>query len=133
MSKPGNVAYDTADNQKPHDHLYIFPQPGSILTHDPFHRDVPEEFETDEQIENGAHSDRSKEASDQALLSPLHLPDLRVQSIYYRDTLKQEDEYPEADETPDGDYLAMCERRPWTHGAEPREDGVVEQHIGRLL
>lgn len=103
LSKLGNFTHDTAHDQKPHNHLYIFRQYGSIITHDPFHRDVPEEFETNRQIENGAHSDRSKEASYQALLQPLDLPDLKVQSIDYGDPSKQEDEYSEADESPDRD------------------------------
>lgn len=94
---------------------------------------MPEEFETNREIENGAHSDRSKEAGDQALLQPLDLPDLKVQGIDYRDPSKQEDEYPEADESPDRNDSAVCEQRPGTHCAEPREDGIVEQHIGCVL
>lgn len=125
--------YNRTDRQKPHHHHDRLRQPRRILSLNTIHRHPSKELHTDIQIKHRTDADRTKEAHKERLLLLLDLLDSPVHGVDDGDTAEKEDEDAEEDEAVDGDDVVVDEGGPGADGAEPHEDGEVEEHVDRRL
>lgn len=121
--------YNGADAKEPDDHVHDLHQILCVLPHLTIHLDLPQKLQTHIQIEDGADSNRAKEADEKCLTLLFNLGNVLVHGVNNRWTPKQEHEDAKENQAVDRNDVVVSELGPWTDGTEPDEDCDVEKHV----
>lgn len=121
---------DTAHDDKPHHKTQHLPQILRVLPHVPVRLDQMQEFHGHVQIKRRAHAYGPEVAHEYRVGYGLALPDLPGHQPHDGQSPEGEDQEPQHQQPIEGDAaMVMHEIGPRAHGAEPHENGQVDDHI----
>ena len=124
---------DAANNQEPYNDIHSLGNLTSIFPLHTIHGEGTQKLSPLKQVKDRANSNRSKETNECRLRVILDLMDLMPHGEHYGHPAQEKDQYPQEDESIDGNDSIVAELCPRADGTEPDENRKVEKHVQRRL